>query len=176
MNLLLKILWLDVLLFWFTNVLCLQETEQHKHRQKLERAFHIKYLHHSCLTLLSWSLYTFASCVSNNAFSSLILAYINISDTAATCLHCYIRNIKLPFKVNYSANELMGTIQFIKKYYTSNSILQWKNIICTTWQCDFLRYFTQIHDFAIPWDIIVSHAWRVDTTLWNNMAFASCSL
>jgi hypothetical protein len=42
-------------------------------------------------------------------------------------------------------------------------------------QCS-VRYYNVPRPVDPPWDIIVSHAWRVDTTVWNNLAFASCCL
>ena len=45
-------------------------------------------------------------------------------------------------------------------------MVQWKNIICTTWQCDFLRYFTQIHDFAMQREILYYNIAFVNSERW----------
>jgi hypothetical protein len=59
-------------------------------------------------------------------------------------------------------------------------IVRLKNNICTTWQCDFFSvfhsnlWFRNADRSTMGYYSIPRHAWRVDTTLWNNMAFASC--
>ena len=42
-------------------------------------------------------------------------------------------------------------------------IVQSKNSICTTWRCDFLRYFTQIH-FAFGLLFVISYRRFIDLT------------
>jgi hypothetical protein len=49
------------------------------------------------------------------------------------------------------------------KYYTSNSNCAIKNSICTTWRCDFLRYFTQIH-FAFGLLFVIAYRRFIDLT------------
>jgi hypothetical protein len=51
-----------------------------------------------------------------------------------------------------------GRSQIYEYIIPQIQIVQWKNIICTTWQCDFLRYFTHNLWFRnAAWDTIMSH-------------------
>jgi hypothetical protein len=61
--------------------------------------------------------------------------------------------------MNNNENRLNHVIMY--NIIPQIQIVQWKNGICTTW-CDFLRYFTQIHDFAMQREIyMLFTGWEV---------------